>query len=49
MKPKNKTLTLKLRVTTDDAAAMQRLADKYADGNLSAWLRRAALEHKPKK
>ena len=41
-----KGLTIKVR--PQEKRKMQELADKYADGNLSLWVRYAALNHNPR-
>ncbi len=49
-KPKAKILSLiNVKVTSQERKAMDRLAEKYAKGNLSAWLRHAARHYKPKR
>ncbi len=42
-------LMVNFSATEAEKKAIQALADKYADGNLSAWLRYAALHCKPAK
>ena len=43
----NKTITLHIK--EEDLEKIKALADKYAQGNLSAWIRYAAVNHTPKK
>lgn len=40
---------INLKAADEERAALQAKADKYANGNLSAWLRYAGLHHKPTK
>lgn len=46
-RPKSKPLTLK--VPERDLAAIKEKADYYTNGNVSMWMRYAALNHRPKK
>lgn len=43
--PDNKTITIKVRVDSQTLAAMQSRADIYTKGNLSAFIRCAALSY----
>lgn len=49
LKKPNKELKLghTIRLSKSDKARMQKKADAYTDGNVSEWLRYAALRHKP--
>lgn len=49
-KPLSKTESgqLNFKVSVKDKKRLQDLADKYAGGNLSKWLRVAGLSFKPK-
>ena len=44
----NKTITIKVRVDSQTLAAMQSRADTYTKGNLSAFIRCAALSYNEK-
>ena len=46
-RPKSKPITLK--VPEGDLAAIREKADYYTNGNVSMWMRYAALNHRPKK
>ena len=47
-KPKH-TKLINVKVTKNQAEKMQSNADKYCEGNLSAWLRYSSIKHKPRK
>ncbi len=51
MKKKKPKLLAMINVKTppETRARLQAQADKYANGNLSAWLRHAGLQYTPKK
>lgn len=38
-----------IKFTSSEIEEIQEKADLYADGNFSAWLRYAGINHKPKK
>ena len=44
-----KTFLLNLRVRPELLGQMQGLADEFAEGNLSAWIRRAASTYRPRR
>jgi hypothetical protein len=46
--PKKKEM-IAFKVSPGDRAAIQAMADAFADGNVSQWVRFAALNFKPKK
>ena len=46
-RPKSKPMTLK--VPEGDLAAIKEKADYYTNGNVSMWMRYAAINHRPKK
>lgn len=48
-KEKQKPKQLNLKVSAEVEEALQKQADKYANGNLSEWLRYAGLNHVPPK
>lgn len=41
--------TVNVRVTETERSLIEKLARKYAGGNISAWMRHAALKFKPEK
>lgn len=48
--PESEEVTLiNFKTTKGEKKALQTKANKFADGNLSFWLRYAALNHTPKK
>lgn len=42
------TTSVNIKLIEKDAKALRRMANKYADGNLSSWLRNAGLKYIPK-
>ncbi len=46
---KKKKVPVNLKMEHEEKEAIQVQADLYAGGNLSAWLRYAGLNHKPRK
>lgn len=48
-KKKKKDVLISLKMSEQERKALQQMADKYADGNLSNWLRKAGMQFKPKK
>ena len=46
---KNKSRLINLRVSQKEEAAIQKKADKFANGNYSAWLRYAGANYTPSK
>jgi hypothetical protein len=38
---------LNFKVTSDESAVIKRNADQFADGNVSEWVRYAALHFRP--
>lgn len=43
---KNKLITMNFKCFPGEARALQKRADQYAGGNLSAWMRHAGQHHK---
>jgi hypothetical protein len=48
-KPKAPPFLMNLKVTARERDVLELQADKYANGNLSAWLRHAGRHYCPKK
>ena len=48
-KPTKKTIMVNIRVTEVEKRKMQDKANKHTDGNLSAWVKYAAINYIPKK
>ncbi len=46
-KRKDKNRIINVKVTEKERKAIIALAAKYTDGNVSSWLRYAAIHHKP--
>lgn len=46
---KSKLSLINLKVTEAERRELSAFAKKYADGNLSAWLRHAGRKYRPKK
>lgn len=46
---REKMILQNFKATPTDIAKFQDLANKYARGNVSAWLRHAGLNYRPKK
>lgn len=48
LNPKKQTI-INFRITKEEEQKLLKLAHKYTEGNLSAWIRYAGLHHVPKK
>ena len=44
-----KLILITAKVAAEDLALIQRKADRFTEGNLSAWLRYAGKQYSPKK
>lgn len=49
IKPIRKDSSITIKIPAHEKEQIQKKADLYAQGNMSAWLRYVALNHKPKK
>ena len=47
--PERKDSSITIKMIEKEKSEIQKKADLYAGGNMSAWLRYAALNHTPKK
>lgn len=48
-KKQNKTTTINIKLPEELKECLQKFADRYADGNISAWLRYSGMNYVPQK
>jgi len=44
----NKTVSIKIRLTENEATFLKNTAEVYADGNISKWIRYCFMNYEPK-
>lgn len=47
-KQKSSDPSITLRITAKEKRELRAKAKKYANGNMSLWIRKSALEHRPR-